>query len=397
MLTVLSNTACNPSSSLSTPDEPKSPSPGTSSENSILQPSQSLAPSGATNPPLTPTATPDSIPSSLIPPPEQDPLPDKASIITKTVPEIVQLISPAVTRVSNFITVNSIDGPALTGQGEGTGFIIDKSGLVVTNHHVIAGADKIEVSLTDGRTTKATLIGSDELTDLAVLKLPLKDLSIAPMGDSSVLKVGETAIAIGHALGLAGGPTVTVGVVSALGRTIDLESGLSLTDVIQTDASINPGNSGGPLLNAAGQVIGISTAGNVNAENLGFAIAIDSARSIIDELIAEGEIKRGFLGIWGLGVTPDDARQYNLPVDKGIYLMQVYEETAADNAGLAKGDIVVAIDSIQIDNMGDLGNALAMYKPGSLVTIKLYRSNSEGEYDTETIEVKATLGERPAN
>jgi len=285
----------------------------------------------------------------------------------------------------------------LTAQGEGTGFIIDKSGLVVTNHHVIAGADKIEVALTDGRTTKATLIGSDELTDLAVLKLPLKDLSIAPMGDSSVLKVGETAIAIGHALGLAGGPTVTVGVVSALGRTIDLQSGLSLNDVIQTDASINPGNSGGPLLNAAGQVIGISTAGNVNAENLGFAIAIDSARSIIDELIAEGEIKRGFLGIWGLGVTPDDARQYNLPVDKGIYLMEVYEETAADNAGLAKGDIVVAIDSIQIDNMGDLGNALAMYKPGSLVTIKLYRSNSEGEYDTETIEVKATLGERPAN
>ena len=120
MLTVLSNTACNPSSSLSTPDEPKSPSPGTSSENSILQPSQSLAPSGATNPPLTPTATPDSIQSSLIPPPEQDPLPDKASIITKTVPEIVQLISPAVTRVSNFITVNSIDGPVLTAQGEGT-------------------------------------------------------------------------------------------------------------------------------------------------------------------------------------------------------------------------------------------------------------------------------------
>lgn len=263
---------------------------------------------------------------------------------------------------------------------------------MVTNHHVIAGHDKINVSLTDGRTTEATLIGSDQLTDLAVLKLPLEDLSIAPLGDSSALKVGETAIAIGHALGLAGGPTVTVGVVSALGRTIDLSSGLTLSDVIQTDASINPGNSGGPLLNSTGQVIGISTAGNVNAENLGFAIAIDSARSIIDELISEGEIKRGFLGIYGQKVTPDLARRYNLPVDRGIVLLQIYEGTAAYKANLAEGDILVAIDSIQIDDMGDLGNALAMYKPGSLVTIKLYRSS-----ETEMTEVEAILGERPAN
>ena len=310
-----------------------------------------------------------------------------------SIPELVRRVSPAVVHISTEeMTVDQFGRATPTG-GVGTGFIIDAEGHVVTNAHVVAGAKAIRVTLTDGRDTEAELVGADALTDLAVLKIDLADLTVAMLGPSMELEVGETVVAMGHALDLPGGPTVTVGVVSALDRTLtDVGSqGSTLSDLIQTDASINPGNSGGPLLDPEGRVVGISSAGIVGTENLGFAISIDGARAIIDELISSGSIERGFLGIVSATITRGIARRFGLPVSAGVYVDRVTAGSAAAAAGLRPGDIIVELAGEPVDDQGDLSRALARNKPGSEVEVRYVRGEGAGELTTRVV-----LGTGPA-
>jgi S1-C subfamily serine protease len=246
---------------------------------------------------------------------------------------------------------------------------------------------------TGGRGTGAVLVGADGLTDLAVLKIVLDGLTIAPLGPSMELEVGETVVAMGHALDLPGGPTVTVGVVSALDRALtDVgPGGATLSDLIQTDASINPGNSGGPLLDTAGRVVGITSAGIAGSDNLGFAISIDGAREIIAELIASGGIERGFLGIVSATITPGIARRFELPVGAGVYVDRVTAGSAADAAGLRTGDIIVGLAGEPVNDQGDLGRVLARNKPGSEVEVNYVRGEDAGERMATV-----ALGTRPA-
>lgn len=309
-----------------------------------------------------------------------------------TVPELVKMIAPAVVHISTEQVAVDAQGRAIPQGGVGTGFIIDASGHVITNNHVVAGAKSVLVTLANGRAIEATLVGRDSQTDLAVLRIDGGGLTVVDLGNSADLEVGDQVVAIGQALDLPGGPTVTVGVVSALGRTLsDVDGqGTTLSALIQTDASINPGNSGGPLLNMTGRVVGINTAGIVGSENVGFAISIDSAKAIIAELVKNGQVERGYLGIGTATVTRSIARQNKLPVDRGVYLLQVGPGTPAERAGLRRGDIMVELGGTPVNDSGDLSRILALHKPGATVDVKLHRSGTSGVQS-----VKVTLGIRP--
>ncbi len=309
-----------------------------------------------------------------------------------TVPDLVKLISPAVVHISTRqLSVDSLGRPVPEG-GVGTGFVIDNFGHVLTNNHLIADAGRILVTTMEGRALEADLIGSDPQTDVAVLQIDPEGLSVVQLGESSALEVGEQVVAIGHALDLPGGPTVTVGVVSALDRTLTNVDGAgwALSALVQTDASINPGNSGGPLLDMTGKVVGINTAGIPGTQNMGFAISIDSLKPIIDELITNGRIERGFIGIITATVTRSIARQNDLPVEQGVFLLEVGPGTGAARAGLERGDIIVELAGDEVSDSGDLSRILALHKPGATVEVRFHR---EDETNARTVQV--TLGKRP--
>jgi serine protease Do len=272
----------------------------------------------------------------------------------------------------------------------GTGIIIDAEGHIVTNNHVISldtnqPARGITVTLSDGREFSARLVGADEPTDLAVLQITAESLTPAALGDASKLEVGEEVVAIGHALNLPGGPTVTRGVVSATDRLIQ-EDPYMIPGAIQTDAAINPGNSGGPLVNSAAEVVGITTQViRGTAEGLGFAISIDTAKPIIEELIANGRVERGILGIRLINITPEIAQEYDLPVQSGVGIGSLDPSGPAAVAGLRTGDIVVRIAGEDVNNSGDLIRILTEHKGGETVKVEYYRDN-------QRLEVEVTLG-----
>jgi serine protease Do len=262
------------------------------------------------------------------------------------------------------------------GVGIGTGVIIDGQGHIVTNNHVIMMgpdvAQTITVTLADQRTVPARLVGRDAATDLAVLKTDEPSLTPAAWGDVSGLRAGQDVVAIGFALGLEGAPTVTRGVVSAKGRTIE-EEPYTIPDAIQTDASINPGNSGGPLVDARGEVIGINTAIIRGAQNLGFSISVTIARPITEELIATGTIERAYLGVGTVDVTESIVRNFGLPVDAGVAVTVVGAGSPAAGAGLQANDVIVAVDGLELSNNGDLLAVLRVKRPGDAVTVDYYR------------------------
>jgi serine protease Do len=204
------------------------------------------------------------------------------------VPSVLAEVEPAVVTVRTDLVGESVTGQPVPEQGTGTGFVVRADGLIATNDHVVAGAEDITVTLADGRALPGQVVRADPSADLAVLRVPAQNLPVAPLGDSAELQVGDPVVAIGDALALPGGPTVTEGIVSALDRTIQTDAGTALHDVIQTDAAINPGNSGGPLVDATGHVVGIDTAAAGDGQNIGFAISIDGARNTIDTLLATG-------------------------------------------------------------------------------------------------------------
>ncbi|WP_300458531.1 Do family serine endopeptidase [Desulfobacula sp.] len=265
----------------------------------------------------------------------------------------------------------------------GSGFIISKDGYIVTNNHVIAGADQIKVILHDKAEYDATLIGTDPMTDLALIKIEAKNLMPLHFGSSSKTDVGAWVVAIGSPFGLE--QTVTAGIVSAKGRIIG--SG-PYDDFIQTDASINPGNSGGPLLNLAGEVIGINTAIIRSGQGIGFAIPSDLATGVIDQLTEQKTVSRGWMGVAIQNVTEQLAEYYGIKETQGVFVAKVYEGDPADNAGIMVGDVIILINDKKIESSRDLTLTIASSSVGETVKVKLIRDGKEKM-------VKVKLGKRP--
>jgi S1-C subfamily serine protease len=320
-----------------------------------------------------------------------------------------------------FISAGRGDGAASVGpfgepEGEGggvatgSGFLIDTEGHVITNSHVVDGADQVEVTLgAEDTSYDAEVVGADPATDVALLKVdaPAERLHPLALGDSSQVEVGEPVVAIGNPFGL--DRTVTSGIVSALQRQIQAPNGFSISHVIQTDAAINPGNSGGPLIDASGGVIGINsqiqTGGNRGNVGIGFAVPINTAREVVRQLIADGEVEHAYLGISGGSITEELAKALKLPVDEGVLVNEVVEGGPADKAGIEGGDtsatiegasirlggdVITAVDGKKVGDMEEVINAVNAASPGEKMTLTVDRGKS-------TEEVTVTLGVRPAS
>ncbi|HEY8526984.1 MAG TPA: trypsin-like peptidase domain-containing protein [Acidimicrobiales bacterium] len=276
-------------------------------------------------------------------------------------------------------------------EGAGTGVVLSEDGLVLTNAHVLEGSDGISVRMFDGSTHDASLVGSAVSNDLAVIRIEgVSGLQPATLGSSDSLDVGEPVIAIGNALNLGGQPTVTTGIVSALSRTITASDGTTLTDLIQTDAAINPGNSGGPLVDSSGEVVGINTAILENTQNIGFSIAIDSVRSIIEDLQSgNGEITPDtpLLGVSTISldtVTESVIEQLDISADEGAFVVEVEPGSGADDAGLRQGDVILEVDGEPITSSEDLGEVVRSSEVGQELEITIER---DGEQRTVTAEL----------
>ncbi len=299
----------------------------------------------------------------------------------------VKKVSPAVVTVVNTLpeqqSYDFFGFSQSTPTATGSGVIISPDGYIVTNNHVIDGYQSLQVIYADGSQVDAKLVGADQYADLAVIKVSGNVPGVAQLGNSDNLQIGESVIAIGSALGDFKN-TVTSGVVSALNRSLDTGNGYSLESLIQTDAAINHGNSGGPLVNLAGQVIGINTAivrstglSSDVAEGLGFTIPSRTVSDITSQLISQGYVDRPYLGIRWQMITPEIAKANSLPMDWGIYIQQVEANTSANQAGLKHGDIITAIGSDQIDGSSAFFNLLNRHKVGETTTLTVWRNGSQ--------------------
>lgn len=306
-----------------------------------------------------------------------------------TTVEVVKLLKPSVVQVLTEVVAMDFFGMPVPDTGVGTGIILDIDGHILTNNHVIQDAQSIVVTLNNGESRVGTVVGTDPSTDLAVVKVDGDGLAPAHLGTSANLEVGEDVIAIGHALGLPGGPTVSKGVVSAIGRTIQTDARTTIVDLIQTDTSINPGNSGGPLANMRGEIIGINTAIVQSGQGIGFAINIDDAKVVAAQLIEFGTVRRGFLGIRQGNLTPALANRYRLPVTEGIIVGGSVPDTGAAELGLREGDAIVQLGDTPIRNTGDLSKFLLKHLAGETVVIVYYRG-------PQKITADIRISERPA-
>jgi S1-C subfamily serine protease len=261
--------------------------------------------------------------------------------------------------------------------GSGSGFVFTPDGFILTNSHVVSGAESVKVLLHDGHRHTADIVGNDPDTDLAVIRINGEGLVVAELGASSKLKVGQLAIAIGNPFGFQ--TTVTAGVISALGRSLRANSGRLIDDVIQTDAALNPGNSGGPLVNSRGEVIGVNTAMIPAAQNLCFAIAIDTAKFIAGRLIRDGRIRRSYIGMAGQNVPlrRQIARYYELPNENGILVVSMDDGSPAKKAGLTEGDIIISFGGEKIEGIDELHRLLTEDRVGSRVPITIIRRNEK--------------------
>ena len=318
-------------------------------------------------------------------------------------------VSPAVVTITSHSTASGDSGAApsstsdpfsLPTTGIGSGIIYDAAGWILTNRHVVAGSDTVTVKLKDGREFQGTTYGIDTLTDLAIVKIEGADLPVAPLGDSTTLKIGQLAIAIGSPLGDFEN-SVTTGVISATGRAITVNDEATgqprrLRNLIQTDAAINPGNSGGALVDSLGQVIGVNTAVAGSAQGIGFAIPIEIAKPLLKQAVAGEKLSRPYIGISYQPVTPTLKRQANLPIDYGAWVASdsggpgVRAGGPAATAGLQDDDIITAIDGQRIDAGHPLEDVLVRYRPGDQITLTVLR-------DGATLDLKVTLGTRPSD
>jgi serine protease Do len=317
---------------------------------------------------------------------------DEATGITLSKTDLVAELSTAVVSITTQGVGYNMFYQPVPESGAASGVIIDPKGYIVTNNHVVSGASTLTVTLSDGRSFTAAKWAGDESTDLAVVQIETdNDLPYAHFLSNSLenLSLLDDVVAVGNALALPGGPTWTQGVVSYLGRSIEESNNVVLNDLIQTDAAINAGNSGGPLVNMAGQVVGINTAIASNAENIGFAISTDTAIDTVYSLVTKGAESSAWLGVNTLTVTKSVKTQYGLSVDSGALVASVYSGSAAATAGLRSYDVIIKIDDTDIATSEELATAIQKHSPGDQVTITYMRGQN-------TLTATATLGQKPS-
>ena len=333
---------------------------------------------------LTQAAVPEEVVPEVTPQVVNTSITIASSEIDTVITDVVQNIEPAVVTVVGTIPGSqTFFGKTADSQVSGSGFIVSQDGYIITNNHVIEDATSLYVILSDGTELDADLISRDIYADLAVLKVDGTMPAVAPLGDSEDLKPGETVIAIGSPLGTFRN-SVTVGVVSATGRTLDTGEGYNMENLIQTDAAINSGNSGGPLVNLAGEVIGVNTlvlrgssSGSASAEGLGFAIPSDTVELISQQIIEKGYFARPYLGVGIQNVTSSIARRYNLAVEWGGYVTEVAAGSPAADAGLRVNDIITRIGDIEITEENTYLNALFAYRSGDTVELEFDRNGQK--------------------
>ena len=309
-----------------------------------------------------------------------DPISSRDDVLLDAYSEAVvraaERISPSVV----FIEVRKThpDSPShRQSRGSGSGFIFTPDGFILTNSHVVRGADQVAVTLSDGRSFDGTIVGDDPSADLAVVRISAGRLPLATLGDSEKLRVGQLAIAIGNPYGFQ--YSVTAGVISALGRSLRSESGRLIDNVLQTDAALNPGNSGGPLINSLGEVIGVNTAVILPAQGLCFAVAINTAKFIAGQLIMHGRIRRSFLGVGGQNVAVPRflVRAHKLSTEAGVLVIGVEKQSPAERAGVVEGDVIIGLDDAAVRNVDDLHRLLTDSRIGMTCRLELLRRSQK--------------------
>jgi serine protease Do len=341
---------------------------------SVETPPTSPPPTTSNITPIDPDWTPPTVES------QATALPDIASVVA--------LVKPSVVAINTEYVTYDIFNRPFEQQGAGSGWIIDEDGLIVTNNHVVEGAQSVTVTLADGRTFPAETIRTDRLSDLAMVKVEAKNLPSAKVGDSDMLRVGDWVVAIGNSLGL--GISATKGIVSAKGVSLSVSAGQTLDDLVQTDAAINPGNSGGPLVNMAGEVIGINSVkiAQVGVEGMGYAISSNTASPIIQQLVQNGYVVRPWLGVVLYTVDQYAVLRYNLAVDKGALVTEMAAGSPADEAGIKPGDVITNFAGEEIATADDLIQAIHSSEIGQEVEITFWRGNTQNT-------TYATLEESP--
>ena len=387
-----------------TPLEPRptNPEPGTDTQ---LPPTATPSPTPAhTQTPqreiaiqITPQGPPSPADQATQPTPTP-PMPTPTPLTVLQLPNIAQVVEqsrPAVVSVVAEVLVRDFFGRVLRDSQSGSGVIFDSKGHVLTNNHVVENASAVTVTMDDGRQFKVKVLGTDRLTDLAVLKIDGEDIPFVPLADPSSVRVGDWVIAIGNALALPGGPTVTVGVVSALDRVFPVRADLQLYGLIQTDASINPGNSGGPLLNLRGEVVGINTAvarGDTQGrgvEGIGFASGMDTVEPVARQLIEKGRVHWAWLGVVLDDLDPQKAAELGVPIRDGALITNIVRDGPAWVGGIRAGDVVVSMGGENLATVTDLISLIRRSEVGQRVEMKLFRENKE-------ITLNVTMGERPS-
>ncbi|HKR13866.1 MAG TPA: Do family serine endopeptidase [Pyrinomonadaceae bacterium] len=328
------------------------------------------------------------------------PVASYADVVSKTAPAVVTIHSQTRVRqpqqypfmddpfFRQFFGDRAPSGPPVERQrqGLGSGVLVDANGYILTNHHVVDGADQIRVDLNDGRSLEARIVGSDPPSDLAVLKVDASNLPVLVLGDSDRTRVGDVVLALGNPLGV--GQTVTMGIISAKGRQTGLSNG-AFEDFLQTDAPINQGNSGGALVNVNGELIGINSqilSPSGGSIGLGFAIPSNMARTVVDQLVKSGRVRRGQLGIVVLKIPSEEATRMGVTQGPGVVVYQVQSGSGADRAGLRPGDVITSLNGQAVNDPNTFRNQIAGTPPGSEVTLTIKRSGQEQQ-------VRATLGE----
>ena len=298
------------------------------------------------------------------------------SALENQVTEAVERLSESVVSIDSVRVTRDFRYGLVPIEGKGSGLIIDRKGYVITNNHVIDEATRVQIHLKDGRTFLGEVVGSDSSTDIAVIKVDADNLPAASLGDSEKLKVGQIALAIGNTLGLQGGPTVSMGVVSALGRPLP-GTDFIFEGLIQTDTAINPGNSGGPLADIGGNVIGMNTAMIPFAQGVGFAIPVNTMKWVVQQILEKGRVIRPWLGISGANMNQAIARRYDLPADSGVLVVEVDSRGPAYEAGMRVGDVITLIGAHAVKQMKDILVALSKLAIKEEVEVGFIRLNAK--------------------
>jgi serine protease Do len=303
-----------------------------------------------------------------------------SSFDEKAVLDILEKVSKSVVNISTLKLVSRLFYQAIPVEGMGSGTIIDSKGQILTNNHVVGGAEKISVTLWNGDVLEGTIVGACAVHDTAIIKVKRQGLPAAELGDSEKLRVGQRVYAIGNPFGLTGEPTVTSGVISATKRTIESQRGL-IENLVQTDAAINPGNSGGPLVDLEGRVVAVNTAIIPYAQGIGFAIPINTAKQCTSDMIREGVVARPWLGIVGLSLNLEMSQYYNLPLEHGVLVTKVVDGSPAQHAGMIMGDIILKIDEVNIETIEDLLNEIHKRKAGENIRVTVFRRGFQQYFD----------------